>query len=185
MKTKDRILIIDDDQMFLGMVQSMLHDEGYEIAANTNVREGLERLDRFDPDVLILDWQMPGITGIEAIDMIRKQQKYDSLYIIMLSGKIMTDNIVTAITAGADDYVIKPFSSEELMARVLNGVRSRRRRSLGNENREAILKGLQKIETLSQQLANTSAKDKRSSSWNTDIRVIVSDLKDLLKSYSS
>jgi DNA-binding response OmpR family regulator len=181
LKRKDRILIIDDDQRFMTMVQSMLQEEGYDIVSCSNAREGIEKLGQFDPDVLLLDWQMPDITGIDVINTIRKEQKYNDLYIIMLSGRIMTDNIVTAIKAGAEDYVIKPFSPEELMARVFNGIRSKRRRAIGTENREQIVKGLQKIENLSQQLSNAVAKDKRTSGWAADIKEIAADLKDLLK----
>lgn len=162
------------------MVQSLLRDEGYDVAASSNARDGLEKLSRFDPDVVLLDWQMPEITGIELLGTIREAPKYSDLYIIMLSGKIMTENIVKAITAGADDYVIKPFSPEELMARVFNGIRSGKRRSIGDQNRERIIKGLQKIESLSQQLA--SAKDKRTAAAASDINQAAVELKDLLKS---
>jgi DNA-binding response OmpR family regulator len=178
----ERILVIDDDRQFLAMVQSLLSDEGYETASSTNAREGMELLARFEPDVLLLDWQMPELTGIEIIRSIRASKQFGDLFIIMLSGKIMTDNIVTAIKAGADDYVIKPFSPEELMARVFNGVRSRKRRAVAGENRQRILKGLQKIETVSQQLASAVAKDKRSAASAALIKESASELKDLLDS---
>lgn len=162
------------------MVQSLLRDEGYDVAASSSARDGMDRLSRFDPDVVLLDWQMPEITGIEMLTTIRDTPKYSDLYIIMLSGKIMTENIVKAITAGADDYVIKPFSPEELMARVFNGIRSGKRRSIGDQNRERIIKGLQKIESLSQQLSAT--KEKRTAATASEINQAAVELKDLLKS---
>jgi DNA-binding response OmpR family regulator len=166
------------------MVQALLHDEGYDVAAGTNARIVMERLEKFDPDVLLLDWQMPDITGLEVIRAIRESQKFNDLFIIMLSGKIMTENIVTAITAGADDYVIKPFSPEELMARVFNGVRSRKRRAVAGHDRDRILKGLQKIETLTLQLSAAVAKDKRASGSVASIKETASELKDLLNPQS-
>jgi DNA-binding response OmpR family regulator len=182
LKTSDRILVVDDDRQFLTLVQSLLLGEGYDVVACSGAREGLERLPQFDPDVLLLDWQMPETTGIQVIEEIRGVQQNSGLYIIMVSGKIMTDNIVTAITAGSDDYVIKPFSPDELLARVFNGVRSRRRRSIDTLGKERIIKGLQKIEGLSTQLSAALVKDKRTSAWSAGIKETAADLKELLKS---
>lgn len=128
---------------------------------------------------------MPEMTGLDVIHTVREELKNDGIYIIMVSGKIMTENIVTAITAGADDYVIKPFSPEELLARVFNGVRSRRRRSIDAHTRERMMKDLHKIENLSHHLSAVVAKDKRAAGWLAHIKEIASDLMELLKFHDS
>ncbi len=124
-KSKElRILIADDDLATRRVLQETLQNDGYDVAAVGNGRLALEALSgRGGPRLALLDWLMPEINGIEICREIRRHSEYPYIYIIMLSSRNSKEDIVGGLEAGADDYLTKPFDSEELKARLRAGIR--------------------------------------------------------------
>lgn len=110
------ILAVDDDQDNLELMKLTLEHEGYRVERATSGEEALERLAKITPDLILLDINMPGITGLEALAKLRQREKYIS--VIFVSARSETGDIVKGLDAGADDYICKPFDPVELLARV-------------------------------------------------------------------
>jgi two-component system KDP operon response regulator KdpE len=115
-----RILIVDDDPQIRRVLQTTLVAQDYEVVATPHAEEALERLrgERFD--LIVLDMNMPGMNGLEACRVIRSRS---DVAIVMLTVRDAESDKVDALDAGADDYVIKPFSSPELFARIRAALR--------------------------------------------------------------
>ncbi|MEC5160194.1 MULTISPECIES: GGDEF domain-containing protein [unclassified Janthinobacterium] len=119
-----KILIADDDPVSLLYLQDALQDWGYEVVAVPDGRSAQAILSGADaPMLAILDWMMPGMDGIDLCRMIRGNGNDSYTYVIMLTSRTETAFIVEAMTAGADDFVSKPFHVEELEVRVRAGKR--------------------------------------------------------------
>jgi two-component system, OmpR family, KDP operon response regulator KdpE len=115
-----RILVVDDEPGILGTMAPLLRSHGYEVLTAMNGRAALEVAERHDPDVIVLDLGLPDIDGIEVCRLLRDGR---STPIIVLSARGAERDKVSALDAGADDYVTKPFGSDELLARVRVAVR--------------------------------------------------------------
>ncbi len=111
-----RILLLEDDAKLAQLVEAELSLEGYRVTVASNGIEGLSVAREVQPDLLILDWMMPGISGLDICVRLRATGMLAP--IIMLTAKDEIPDRVTGLNAGADDYVTKPFSIEELLARV-------------------------------------------------------------------
>ncbi|MCR5216424.1 MAG: response regulator transcription factor [Lachnospiraceae bacterium] len=109
-----KILIVDDNEEIRNIVKILLHSEGYEVLEASNGEEALEALDP-SIDLVLLDIMMPGISGLEVCQTIRKNY---SMPILFLTAKGTDSDKALGLTTGADDYLSKPFSKAELMARV-------------------------------------------------------------------
>jgi diguanylate cyclase (GGDEF)-like protein len=96
---------------------------GYQVAAVEDGRKAWEHLDQFAPDIVILDWMMPGMDGVELCRRIRARKLDRYQYILLISGKDETTDVVEGFDAGADDYLTKPFEIGELQARLRAGER--------------------------------------------------------------
>lgn len=119
-----RVFIADDDFITREFLDSSLKKWGFEVISAKDGNEAMEELLKEDsPDLVILDWIMPGIEGIEICRKLRKSKKHDSKYLIMLTSFDSTEKIVEGLKAGANDYVTKPFNYEEMKARVEVGKR--------------------------------------------------------------
>ncbi|MGG6263690.1 response regulator transcription factor [Leptolyngbya sp. AN03gr2] len=112
----DRILLVEDDPRLAEFVKTELSLEGYQVTVSSNGIEGLSIARDAQPDLLILDWMLPGISGLDLCLRLRKTGVQAP--IIMLTARDEVPDRVTGLNAGADDYVTKPFSIEELLARV-------------------------------------------------------------------
>jgi diguanylate cyclase (GGDEF)-like protein len=110
------ILAVDDDQDNLNLLTGLLQHEGYRVETAASGEEALARLQTLTPDLVLLDINMPGLSGYETLSRIRQRDQY--LSVIFVSARAETDEIVTGLDAGADDYVCKPFEPVELLARV-------------------------------------------------------------------
>ena len=110
------ILLVEDDAKLAQLVEAELSLEGYRVTVATNGMEGLSMAREVQPDLLILDWMMPGLSGLDVCMRLRTTGVQTS--IIILTAKDEIPDRVTGLNAGADDYVTKPFSIEELLARV-------------------------------------------------------------------
>jgi two-component system KDP operon response regulator KdpE len=110
-----RILVIDDEPQIRRIMRETLTNEGYEVDDAKNGMEGLEKLRHFRPDLVLLDINMPDMGGVEVCKFIRGDS---NVAIIMLTVRKSEADKVAALDAGADDFVTKPFSTPELLARV-------------------------------------------------------------------
>jgi len=112
---KASVLVVDDDIRVLRMMQRILELEGYQTLTASNGETALSVFDEQTPDLILLDIMMPGIDGY---DVCRRVREFSQLPIIMVTAKESDQEKVKGLDAGADDYVTKPFSSQELAARV-------------------------------------------------------------------
>ena len=111
----ERILIIEDDQAILKLLQRGLAYEGYTVDVATDGRAGLNLARDRSPDLVVLDWMLPGMDGLEVCHRLRTG---GAMPILMLTAKDTIQDRVQGLDAGADDYMVKPFNLDELMARI-------------------------------------------------------------------
>jgi two-component system, OmpR family, response regulator len=111
-----RVLVVDDEASIVDAVATALRYEGFEIEEAFTGREALAATARFEPDLIVLDWMLPDIEGIEVGRRLR--ERGDRTAILFLTAKDAVENKVEALRAGGDDYVTKPFSLAEVVARV-------------------------------------------------------------------
>jgi two-component system OmpR family response regulator len=111
-----RILVVDDEASIVDAVATALRYEGFEVGEARNGKEALSAAARFDPDLTVLDWMLPDLEGIEVGRRLRAQGFKTA--ILFLTAKDGVENKVEALRAGGDDYVTKPFSLAEVVARV-------------------------------------------------------------------
>lgn len=110
------VLIVDDDQKLLKMLQRTLTYEGLKVETAINGQEALTQVDAHSPDLVILDWMMPQMNGIEVLRRLRADN--NQTFILMLTARDALENRVEGLESGADDYLVKPFAPAELVARV-------------------------------------------------------------------
>lgn len=111
-----RILVVDDEPSIVDAVATAFRYEGYDVEEARTGREALEAVAREEPDLIILDWMLPDIAGIDVGRRVRERGFKSA--ILFLTAKDATENKVEALRAGGDDYVTKPFSLRELSARI-------------------------------------------------------------------
>lgn len=117
---KSKILVIDDEPSILNVVTAYLKSEGYDYNTAEDGPSGLKAFKAFKPDLVILDIMLPGMDGIEVLNQIRRES---DVYVIMLTAKSEEVDKVVGLSIGADDYLTKPFSPRELMARIKAALR--------------------------------------------------------------
>jgi two-component system, cell cycle response regulator len=117
------ILAVDDDPLTLRILESLLTKDATTILTAENGDDALRLALQYQPDLVITDWRMPKMSGIELCKTLRKTEFAKNLYIIMLTGNESDDELVQAFNAGADDYVVKPFNPKVLEARIRGGKR--------------------------------------------------------------
>ncbi len=115
--SKLKVLAVDDDPDILDLLEVSLEDE-FEVIKAATGKDALSNIAKEKPDVIILDYMLPDTTGIEICRQIRNNPLYLHLPILMLTGKGEVEDKVTGLGAGADDYMVKPFSPPELIARI-------------------------------------------------------------------
>ncbi len=113
---EQRILVVDDEPSLVDAVATALRYEGYTVEEATSGREALAAVARQEPDLVVLDWMLPDIEGIEVGRRLRERGFKTA--IVFLTAKDATENKVEALRAGGDDYVTKPFSLAEIVARI-------------------------------------------------------------------
>lgn len=118
--TAGKILVVDDEFKIFEAVQAYLENSNYEVFTALDGEEALRQFQKVNPDLVILDLMLPKITGEEVCQTIRKKSR---IPIIMLTAKVHEDDKINGFNIGADDYLIKPFSPRELVARVGNLLR--------------------------------------------------------------
>ena len=114
----DHILVVDDEAAIRDMVRMALEQEGYQVSDASNAHEAAKILEKKNISLVLLDWMMPGIAGIDFATRLRRENKIPNTGIIMLTARDAEDDVIRGLGVGADDYVRKPFSTRELISRI-------------------------------------------------------------------
>ncbi|HTQ46155.1 MAG TPA: response regulator [Polyangiaceae bacterium] len=126
-----RVLLVDDDRDIRDVVGAMLDAVGLLVESATSAEEALERVRASAFDLMVLDWNLPGMTGIELCRLIRRDPALSTLPVLFLTAHASSKDVVEAFASGADDYVVKPFRAPELGARIFGLLRRARMASPG------------------------------------------------------
>jgi two-component system phosphate regulon response regulator PhoB len=126
-----RVLLVDDDRDIRDVVGAMLDAVGLLVESATSAEEALERVRGSAFDLVVLDWNLPGMTGIELCRLIRRDPAVSTLPVLFLTAHASSKDVVEAFASGADDYVVKPFRAPELGARIFGLLRRARMASPG------------------------------------------------------
>src|SRR5437016_7376569 len=133
-QTKRRVLVVDDEDNVTHLVSSALRFDGFETVTAASGTEALAAVAQNDPDLIVLDVMMPGMDGLGVLQNLRAAGS--QVPVIFLTARDTANDRIGGLRAGADDYVVKPFSVEELLARVHAVLR----RSAPDEAREGVLR---------------------------------------------
>jgi len=117
------IMVVEDEEAISLLLTYNLEKEGYQVATVSNGMNAVSEVERLLPSVIILDWMLPEISGVEICKLIRSKPDIKNIPIIMLTAKSQEEDKIKGLSSGADDYVTKPFSIPELMARVKTNLR--------------------------------------------------------------
>ncbi len=117
---KAKILVVDDEASIVNLVEAYLRPEGYEVRTAKDGDAALAAARAFKPDLIVLDIMLPGKDGIEVLTTLRRES---NVYVILLTAKTEETDRVVGLSVGADDYLIKPFSPRELVARIKAALR--------------------------------------------------------------
>jgi len=115
---KISVLVVDDESAIREMIRFALGRAGMKVRCAEDGLEALNKISEKTPDILLLDWMMPGISGLELTRRLRRNSRTAEIPIIMLTARVTEDDKVAGLNAGTDDYIIKPFSPRELVARI-------------------------------------------------------------------
>jgi sigma-B regulation protein RsbU (phosphoserine phosphatase) len=118
-----KVLIVEDDPFFLRVLQRRIAAEGYQVASAVDGREGMKAIVTFEPDLVVSDWMMPEVDGLELCQSVKTGLREAAPYFILLTAKGEISDKLLGLETGADDYLTKPCDQGELMARVKAGVR--------------------------------------------------------------
>ncbi len=118
-----KILIIDDEIHIVELLKFNLENNGYKVDYSYDGFDGYLKTKEFNPDLIILDWMLPNITGIDLLKKIRSDAKLEQIPVIMLTAKNMEEDKLEGLHEGADDYITKPFSIKEVLARISSVLR--------------------------------------------------------------
>jgi two-component system phosphate regulon response regulator PhoB len=112
------ILVVEDEDSLATLLQYNLEKEGYEVAVSADGEDALMQVDERLPDLVVLDWMLPKVSGIEVCRRLRQRSETRNVPIIMLTARGEDSDRIRGLDTGADDYVVKPFSMTELAARI-------------------------------------------------------------------
>ncbi len=128
----NKILIIDDEPSIINLISAYLKPEGYEVFTAADGLTGLKAACAFKPDLILLDVMLPGIDGIELLARLRRESE---VYVILLTARTEETDKIVGLSVGADDYVTKPFSPRELVARIKAAFRRLSAASAGSNSK--------------------------------------------------
>ena len=118
-----RILVVEDDPFFQRVLQKRLTMEGYQVFVASDGREGMKSIVACEPDLVISDWMMPEVDGLELCQSVKTGLREAAPYFILLTARGEINDKLLALETGADDYLVKPCDQGELMARIRAGLR--------------------------------------------------------------
>lgn len=112
-------LVIDDSRAVRLLVGNILREQGFDVVVAGHGQEGLKRLEE-NPEIrlVLVDWNMPVMDGLEFIEAVRKERAWDDVQLVMVTTETESEQVQRAITAGANEYVMKPFTAEVLVAKL-------------------------------------------------------------------
>ena len=113
-----KVLVVDDEASIREMLRLALEISDFECLEAADIHEAYRLITDESPDMVLLDWMLPGGSGIELLRRLKKEEATQALPVIMLTAKIHEDNVVQGLEVGADDYITKPFAPKELIARM-------------------------------------------------------------------
>lgn len=125
------ILVVEDEPAQMEMLQYNLINNGYSVACTDDGEEAVLMVEELSPDLVLLDWMLPGLSGLEVCRQIRRRKEFAQIPVLMLTARGEEADRVRGLDMGADDYVIKPYSVRELLARVRATLRRTRPGSTG------------------------------------------------------
>jgi len=123
MAEENKILIVEDEEDSRFIYERLLQKNGYTIKSVNNGEEALSVIDKFGPKVILADWTMPKLNGIELCNIIKSKEEYKLIYFILLTARTSLKDRVEGLDTGADDYLVKPIENQELVARIRSGIR--------------------------------------------------------------
>ncbi len=118
-----RILLVEDDPFFQRVLHKRLAADGYQVLTASDGREGMKAIVAFEPDLVLSDWMMPQVDGLELCQAVKTGLREAAPYFILLTAKGEISDKLLALETGADDYLVKPCDQGELMARIRAGLR--------------------------------------------------------------
>jgi two-component system chemotaxis response regulator CheY len=114
-----RALVIDDSRTVRIIIGNILREVGAEVIEAANGREALEQMERYsDIDLLLVDWNMPEMNGFDFVRAVRAQPAYDRVRILMVTSESQSQQVIKALGAGANEYLMKPFNKDVLLAKL-------------------------------------------------------------------
>ncbi len=125
------VLVVEDEHAIRELLVFTCENSGMEVRGASNVAEARKMLEAKIPDIILLDWMLPDCSGLEWLKEIRKSEFYKKIPVIMVTARSLEDDKVIGLEKGADDYIVKPFSPKELIARIKAVIRRH-----GSENEE-------------------------------------------------
>lgn len=123
MNTQDRILIVEDEKDSRFIYERLLTKNGYSVRSANNGDDALPIIEEYKPKVILADWTMPKMNGVELCNIIKNKEEYKLIYFILLTARTSLKDRVEGLDTGADDYLVKPIDNQELVARIRSGVR--------------------------------------------------------------
>ncbi|MFA5140931.1 MAG: response regulator [Elusimicrobiota bacterium] len=113
-----KVLAVDDEEDYRVILKDVLEGAGYDVRLASNGEDGLSILKGYRPDIILADWMMPRMDGQTFVEAVRRNEAQKSVPVIMLTVRQTTDDELDALHFGVDDYIVKPFSPEDLLARI-------------------------------------------------------------------
>jgi sigma-B regulation protein RsbU (phosphoserine phosphatase) len=120
---KDKILVVEDERDTRFILEKLLTKNNFEVITANNGQEALKLLETFTPKVILADWTMPIMDGLELCNQIKNSEKLKIIYYIILTARTSLRDRVTGLDVGADDFLMKPIENQELVARIKSGIR--------------------------------------------------------------
>ena len=138
----ERIVVIEDEADILEVIAYNLKREGYEVVTSTSGEDGLEKIEKTKPHLVVLDLMLPEVDGIELCKKLKSDPLTQSIPVIMVTAKGEESDVVLGLGVGADDYVTKPFSPRELTARVKAVLRRSKSKGEGERRERVAFEGV-------------------------------------------
>ncbi len=148
-----KILCVDDDPTFLLLYKKYLSESGYEVKTGSSAEEGLETLSGFKADIIISDMVMPGMSGLDFCQKIRKMPEFSTAIFLLVSAlKTNAEDAVTGLEGGADDYIVKPFDKSGFLAKIKAFLRIKSLQDKLSGSNEKLARTLDQLQTQQQEL---------------------------------
>ncbi len=120
---KDKILVVEDERDTRFILEKLLTKNNFEVITANNGQEALKLLETFTPKVILADWTMPVMDGLELCNQVKSNEKLKIIYFIILTARTSLRDRITGLDIGADDFLMKPIENPELIARIKSGIR--------------------------------------------------------------